>query len=56
VAIRSSAKFQETCNKVQVLRVSVVAVNLNGRTEAARASPAAPNPMREALTSPSWPR
>ena len=27
-----------------MLRVSVVAVSLNGRTEAARASPAMPNP------------
>src|ERR1700682_2910450 len=40
---------QATEQKVQVLRVSVVAVSLNGRTEAARASPAKPKPRAPML-------
>ena len=36
-------------NKVQVLRVSLAAVSLNGRTEAARASPSPPKPRAPKL-------
>src|SRR5271166_2370194 len=40
---------QATEQYVHVLRVSVVAVSLNGRTEAARASPAEPKPRAPTL-------